>query len=180
MTHLVALQHNQDRNYIRFIKIGGGEMTFRIVNYCRMRDVLHNGGQPFSPAFRDPLVVLNGFSENTQVRMIGRGLQEMFPPINPEKLRPERLKRVICLTYTPTKKMIYFRHYKIVLHEAGVNNSFGKLLEQKSVNLSHFASIGDYLASLNPNNETTGGENQQKVKLVEMGPRMKLKFVAYK
>lgn len=63
-------------------------MTFRIVNYCRMRDVLHNDGQPFSPAFRDPLVVLNGFSENTQVRMIGRSLQEMFPPINPEKLKP--------------------------------------------------------------------------------------------
>jgi hypothetical protein len=45
--------------------------------------------------------------------------------------------------------MIYFRHYKIVIHEAGVNNSFAKLLTQKSLDLSKFASIGDYLASIN-------------------------------
>ena len=76
--------------------------------------------------------------------------------------------------------MIYFRHYKIVIHEAGVNNSFAKLLTQKSLDLSRFASIGDYLASINEPQETTGHESQQKVKLVEMGPRMKLKFISYK
>lgn len=76
--------------------------------------------------------------------------------------------------------MIYFRHYKIVVHEAGVNNSFAKLLTQKSLDLSKFASIGDYLASINEPQVTTGHENQQKVKLVEMGPRMKLKFISYK
>jgi hypothetical protein len=65
------------------VKVGGGEMTFRIVNYCRMRDVLHNGGQPFSFAFKDPLVVLQGFRETSQMRMIGLSLQEMFPAINP-------------------------------------------------------------------------------------------------
>jgi hypothetical protein len=131
-------------------------MTFRIMNYCRMKDVLQNGGQPFSLTFRDPLVILNNFSENTQIKMIGRSLQEMFPPINPEKLKPERLKRVICFSYNSNKKMIYFRHYKIVIHEAGVNNSFAKLLTQKSLDLSKFASIGDYLASINEPHETTG------------------------
>jgi len=60
---------------MRVIKIGGGEMNFRIINYCRMKDVLHEGGQPFSFSFKDPLVILNNFNENGQVRMIGRGLQ---------------------------------------------------------------------------------------------------------
>jgi len=50
-------------------------MNFRIINYCRMKDVLHEGGQPFSFSFKDPLVILNNFNENGQVRMIGRGLQ---------------------------------------------------------------------------------------------------------
>lgn len=124
-------------------------MAFRIINYCRMKDVINNGGQPFSISFKDPLVVLNNFSDNMQVKMIGRSLQEMFPPINPEKLKPERVRRVICFSYNANKKMIYFRHYKIIINEAGVNTSFSKLLTQKSIDLSKFATIGDYLATLN-------------------------------
>ena len=144
-------------NYMRVIKIGGGEMLFRIMNYCRMKDVIHNGGQPFSISFKDPLVILNNFSENTQTRMIGRGLQEMFPPINPEKLKPDRLKRVVCFSYTTNKKMIYFRHYKIVVQDAGVSGSFSKLITQKSLDMSKFTSIGQYLASVNTQNETVTG-----------------------
>jgi len=69
VNHLVTLQHSKDsikhinlEDYIRFIKVGGGEMIFRILNFCRMKDVFHNGGQPFSLSFKDPLLVLNGFS----------------------------------------------------------------------------------------------------------------------
>jgi hypothetical protein len=90
VTHVVALQHAKNsmiffipENFLRIVKLGGGEMTFRIINYCCMRDVLHNGGQPFSLSFKDPLTVLNGFGGNSQTKMIGRALQEMFPPINP-------------------------------------------------------------------------------------------------
>lgn len=103
-------------------------MTFRIVNYCRMKDVLHNGGQPFSFSFKDPLTVLNGFGVNSQTKMIGRSFQEMFPPINPEKIKIDRLKRVVCFEYSPNKKMIYFRQYKIIVQEGGVDKNFAKLL----------------------------------------------------
>ena len=50
-------------------------MTFRIINYCRMKDILRNGGQPFSLSFKEPLIVLNNFTENNQVRQIGRSIQ---------------------------------------------------------------------------------------------------------
>ena len=60
---------------MRIIKLGGGEMRFRIINYCRMRDVLHNGGQQFSLTFKNPLSVMNGFGVNSQTKMIGRSLQ---------------------------------------------------------------------------------------------------------
>jgi hypothetical protein len=99
--------------------------------------------------------------------MIGRGLQEMFPAINPEKIKTERLKRVVSFTYVANKKMIYFRHYKIVVNEGGVSNNFAKLITQKSVDLSKFSSIGEYLASLKGEQAvTTGNENQQKIRLV--------------
>lgn len=82
VNHLVAIQNLNNREYIRFIKVGGGEMTFRIVNFSRMRDVLKNGGQPFSYSFKESLLVLNGFHEAQQTKMIGKGLQELFPSLN--------------------------------------------------------------------------------------------------
>jgi len=69
VTHLVVLQNKKEsilkidlENYLRVIKVGQGEMTFRIINYCRMKEVLHHGGQPFSFSFKDPLVILNNFN----------------------------------------------------------------------------------------------------------------------
>lgn len=87
VNHLIALQHSNDREYIRFIKVGGGEMTFRIVNFARMKDVLKNGGQQFSYSFKEALLVLNGFNDSQQVKMIGRGLQELFPSLNLAKAK---------------------------------------------------------------------------------------------
>ena len=48
--------------FARFIKVGGGEILFRVINYCRMKDVMSNGGQPFSFSFKEPLIVLNNFA----------------------------------------------------------------------------------------------------------------------
>ena len=153
-------------------------MRFRVINYCRMKDVFHNGGQPFSFTFKNPLGIMTGFSVNSQTKMIGRTLQEMFPPINPEKLRIQSLKRVVCFTYSPNKKVIYMRHYKIIIQEGGVDKSFAKLLDQKNMDLSNFTSIGEYLSSLGES-APNENENQQKVRLVQMGPRLKLKFMSY-
>ena len=74
----------------------------------------------------------------------------MFPPINPQKIKTESLKRVICFTYSSKKKHIYLRQYKIIINEGGVDRSFSKLLEQKSLDLSQYSSIGEYLSTLNP------------------------------
>ena len=90
-------------------------MLFRVINYCRMKEVLSNGGQPFSFSFKEPLIVLNNFAENNQVRQIGRSIQELFPNINLEKIKINNVKRVMSFTYQPNRKCIYFRHYKIMI-----------------------------------------------------------------
>ena len=115
-------------------------MTFRIVNYSRMREVLKNGGQPFSYSFQESLLVLNGFNDAQQTKMIGRGLQELFPSLNLTKAKTENLKRVVSFTYRPKKKFIFFRQYKIIQSEAGVNSSFQKLMN-KPQDLSGFKSL---------------------------------------
>ena len=71
------------------------------------------------------------------------------------------------------------RHYKIIIQEGGVDKSFAKLLSQKNIDLSQYSSIGEYLAAMNEGEEKQGNENQQKVSLVEMGPRLKLKFLSF-
>ena len=40
-----------------------------------MKDILKNGGQPFSTAMNEPLLVLNGFNLNKQTEKIGKALQ---------------------------------------------------------------------------------------------------------
>lgn len=89
-------------------------MTFRIVNYSRMKDVMKHGGQPFSESFKESLLVLNGFGDSQQTKMIGKGLQELFPSLNLFKAKTENLKRVMSFTYRPKKKFIFFRQYKII------------------------------------------------------------------
>ena len=71
----------------------------------------------------------------------------MFPPLNPERVKVDRLKRVVSFTYHSKKKVIYFRHYKIVM-----NNSNGSdltaILNQKNIDLGQFATFGEYINSL--------------------------------
>ena len=89
-----------------------------------MKEIVKNGGQPFNFSLKEPLIVLNNFTENNQVRQIGRSIQEMFPSINVDKINLSVIKRVLSFTYQPNKKCIYFRHYKIIIKEGGVDNSF--------------------------------------------------------
>lgn len=50
-------------------------MLFRVLNYCRMKDVFKKSGQSFNFSLNEPLIVLNHFAENNQVRQIGRSIQ---------------------------------------------------------------------------------------------------------
>jgi hypothetical protein len=68
------------------------------------------------------------------------------------------LRRVVSFSYNPNKKFIYFRHYKIIVEDGGVNKSFSTLLNQKNLDLSKFSSIGEYLASLKSQDQGNEGE----------------------
>lgn len=110
-----------------------------------MKDILSNGGQPFSFSFREPLIVLNNFAENNQVRQIGRSIQELFPNINLDRIKINNVKRVMSFTYQPNRKCIYFRHYKIIVREGGVSNSFKELAKNSQKDMSKFKSFSDFL-----------------------------------
>jgi len=123
-------------------------MIFRVINYCRMKDVFKRSGQSFNFSLNEPLIVLNNFAENNQVRQIGRSIQEMFPSINLEKINLKTVKRVLSFTYQPNKKCIYFRHYRIIVNEGGINNSFKELTKQVHSDMSKFKSFAQFLQNV--------------------------------
>lgn len=88
--------------------------------------------------------MLNGFNESQQTRMIGRGLQELFPPLNLEKQKTENFKRVISFSYRSKKKTIFFRQYKIIKQDAGISANFKKLMD-KPRDLSSYRSLKEYI-----------------------------------
>ena len=87
---------------------------------------------------------------------------------------------MICFTYQAKRKVIYFRHYKVIVNQNHKDNSLASLIAQPNIDLSKFASIGQYLSSLHTQQEGSREDNQSRVKLVEIGPRFKLKFLSYK
>ena len=99
-------------------------------------------------------------------------------------MKIENLKRVISFTYQANKKSIYFRHYKIVTNESGISQSFKQIMSmngKKRIDLSGFQSFAEVLGKQEEDFEQNGDneDQRQKVRLVEMGPRMKLRFINY-
>ena len=47
-----------------------------------MKDVFKRTGQSFNFSLNEPLIVLNNFAENNQVKQKKKSIQEMFPSIN--------------------------------------------------------------------------------------------------
>jgi hypothetical protein len=119
-------------SYVRFITVKGPLLTFRILNYCRAKDIRNNvsSSLPFIRDVNSPLLVLNNFNQphNDNLKRIATVLQGMFPPLNMQTVQPEHLKRVLSFTYRPENGCVYFRSYRIKLASAGVDRTVYWLL----------------------------------------------------
>ena len=137
VSHLVAYHRYKTSTkcydaecYVRFIAVKGPLITFRILNYCRAKDILNNvnNSLPFMNDVNSPLLVLNNFNQphNDNLKRISSVLQGMFPPLNMHTVQPEHLKRVLSFTYRPENNCIYFRSYRIKLASSGVDKTVKK------------------------------------------------------
>lgn len=67
----------------------GPTLTFHVVGYSLVRDVLALQARPKSPGpeyLSSPLVVLNNFTGDQSVTLVASVLQNMFPPIKVSKV----------------------------------------------------------------------------------------------
>lgn len=191
-----------------YLKLGrfprGPTVTFRVESYTLGRDVRSSLKRQvtYEKQFANhPLLIMNSFTSSDQDRsmqLVESMFQNMFPSINPTKVKVNTIKRCVLLNYNKDTKSIDFRHYTIKVVPIGLNRGVKKIVTSKIPNLGRCSDMAEFLEkggggvseSEGEEDETTHvtapqgvsvrgvvGGSTSSVKLVELGPRMTLKLV---
>ena len=64
INNLMIFTSSKTHNYLRLLKTPEGPtLTFKIVSYCTMSEVINSINKSFSRVFTPPLLIMNGFSK---------------------------------------------------------------------------------------------------------------------
>uniref|UniRef100_L7MAH0 Putative rna-binding protein n=1 Tax=Rhipicephalus pulchellus TaxID=72859 RepID=L7MAH0_RHIPC len=202
VTHLVVFTKTERAIYMRLARLPRGPtLTFRVENYALARDIISSLKKPVTYTHQfssHPLLVLNNFSgEGMHFKLMASMFQNMFPSINIHTVKLNTIRRCLLLNYDSTDQTIDFRHYTIKVAPCGINRAVKKLVQSKVPDLGHLRDISEYVdqGGLSESEaELDGASNQvvlpqkicsrgnvlnqqSSVRMVELGPRMKLKLV---
>lgn len=190
-----------------YLKIGrfprGPTITFSIENYVLGKDVRSSLKRQVTYAKQyanHALLIMNNFAgaeEGKSLQLVESMFQNMFPSINPNKVKVNTIRRCVLLNYNKDTKMVDFRHYTIKLMPVGLNKGVKKIVTSKIPNLGRCSDMGEFIdkggglsESEAEDDETShvtapsgvsvrgvvGGATSS-VRLVELGPRMSLRLV---
>jgi len=191
-----------------YLKLGrfprGPTVTFRVENYTLGRDVRSSLKRQVTYAKQyanHPLLIMNSFTNIEQDRtmqLVESMFQNMFPAINPTKVKVNTIRRCVLLNYNKDDKTIDFRHYTIKVVPVGLNRGVKKIVTSKVPNLGRCADVADFLQKGGGGLSESEGEDDEtshvtapqgvsvrgvvgggtsSVRLVELGPRMTLRLV---
>lgn len=91
-------------------------------------------------------VVLHGFApDNKAHQLLSVTLQNMFPPINIQKLKVSGCRRVVLFEMDPATDTIEFRQFAIHVAPAGLSKSVKRLVQGRVPDLSNVDDIADYV-----------------------------------
>ncbi|XP_071948070.1 suppressor of SWI4 1 homolog [Antedon mediterranea] len=203
VSHLLTFSKTQTSVNMRVIRLPKGPtITFRVQQYCLIRDVVSQLKRPnmYASQFQNPpLLVLNNFNKDAMhMKLMATMFQNMFPSINVHTVKLNRIRRCVLLNYDPETNMIDLRHYSIKVVPAGMSRSVKKLLKTKVPNLSRYTDVSEYFTNAGalsesepeqdgPHNEinlpqsigSRGNMAAEKsaIRLVEIGPRIQFQLV---
>jgi ribosome biogenesis protein SSF1/2 len=143
---------------------------------------------------------MNNFSsEEKHMELISTTFQNMFPSININKVRLKEIRRILLLNYNEEDDTIDLRHYTVTYRPVGVSRNMKKLLANnhgKLPNLGRCQDIAEFLDKEGEASESEGedmsetvdlgqrlsargtkGIDEVAIRLVELGPRMKLQLI---
>jgi len=191
-----------------YLKIGrfprGPTLTFRIQDYTLGRDVRSSLKRQVTYAKQyanHALLIMNNFATSDgerSLQLMESMFQNMFPSINPTKVKVNAIRRCVLLNYNKDTKTIDFRHYTIKVVPTGLNKGVKKIVTSKVPNLGRMADMSEFMMKggggmsesegeedeaskvtlpQGVNSRGAVGGQQSSVRLVELGPRMKLQLV---
>jgi len=204
VSHLVMFTKTQRGPYLKIGRFPRGPtITFSVENYTLGKDVRSSLKRQVTYAKQyanHALLLMNNFGgseEGKSLQLVESMFQNMFPSVNPNKVKVNSIRRCVLLNYNKDTKLIEFRHYTIKLTPVGLNKGIKKIVTSKIPNLGKCSDMGEFIdkggglsESEAEDDETThvtaprgvsvrgvmGGATSS-VKLVELGPRMTLKMV---
>ncbi|CAG7732597.1 unnamed protein product [Allacma fusca] len=204
VTHLCVLSRTSISPYLKICRIPRGPtLVFRILNYSLARDVLSTLRKQVTYDMQfhhHPLLIMNNFtSEEKHMELISATFQNMFPSININKIRLKEIRRILLLNYNEEDDTIDLRHYTVTYRPVGVSKNMKKLLANnhgKLPNLGRCEDIAEFLNKEAEASESEGedmsetvdlgqrlsargtkGVDEVAIRLVELGPRMKLQLI---
>ena len=184
VSHFLCFTQSEVGVNMRVIRIPQGPtVTFRVVGYSLMRDVVNAQKRPHSPAseyLHPPLVVLNNFSAaaaasaatstttgrtssdvSTHLPLLSTILQHMFPSLHLPTLVLSHCRRVVLFHYDPTTQLIELRHYLITASPANLSRAMRRLVRGKLTDMSKYDDIADYVKAMEAGTAATAGSESE-------------------
>ena len=219
VSHLAMFTKTSLGPYLKLARFPRGPtLTFRIEDYTLGRDVRASLKRQVTYAKQfanHALLIMNSFNNvegDRSLQLVESMFQNMFPSINPTKVKVNSIRRCVLLNYNKDTKMIDFRHYTIKVVPTGLNKGVKKLVTARVPDLGRMQDMGEFMEKGGGVSESEGeeedskvtlphfvftciylllkvtlpqgvagrgavGGEQSSVRLVELGPRMKLQLV---
>ncbi|EFN50837.1 hypothetical protein CHLNCDRAFT_10262, partial [Chlorella variabilis] len=200
VTHFLILTATHNASYLRIAKTPRGPtLTMRIHSYSLIRDVVGAQQRPRTPQamwLGPPLVVMNNFGSEEQMKLAAVTFQNLFPAINVQTTRLSACQRVLLLDYSKESGRISMRHYSIAVAPSGVSKNLKQLLARKDLpDMGRMADVAEFLTRSGYGSESEGEEAEQsrvelpeeagakaqarqsRIRLYEVGPRLELEIV---
>lgn len=122
----------------------GPTLTFKILRYSLMIDILNSDKHPRSPGAEfktEPLLIMNNFNPEpnatsddvNRLNLLTTTFRNLFPQIKVREIQLVQTRRVVLLSYNPTTRTIDFRHYLITVKPVGVSKALRKLIQGVSL-----------------------------------------------
>ncbi|AOA61561.1 Ribosome biogenesis protein SSF2 [Komagataella phaffii CBS 7435] len=187
VTQLMTLSQNEKTAncHLRLASMSKGPTTtYRIKEYSLVKDIVKTLKHPkmvgkSSTIFqRPPLLVMNGFA-NPKVaepheKVMITQFQNMFPPIMPEKINVDSIRRVLMINKDKETGEINLRHYAIDTKVVDVNKNLKKILNakikknKKMPNLGNIKDISEILEDSHHLGYTSESEVEDEESLVQV------------
>ena len=113
------------------------------------------------------LLLMNNFGgseEGKSLQLVESMFQNMFPSVNPNKVKVNSIRRCVLLNYNKDTKLIEFRHYTIKLTPVGLNKGIKKIVTSKIPNLGKCSDMGEFIDKGGGLSESEAEDDEEKVK----------------